>query len=294
MNYHQTVIPFTPLYVSNPDSSNKGKNTMLLDGELMFTGSFSESSSQSLAPTSALYCAESVSSGICTSAISQHAPYAKAGPSSAIKLRGRPRHKVWNYFMAVENRQAKCIYCSVGVDGRTNQSMKRHITLCAKALKAGVDLHAIYPDIRKKSLRELQIEQNDRMFNKDRTDDLLAKMLITSGAPFTILSNGYFKDYSRSLNSRYTPFSRTKFSESILYNYTALIAGEMNHVLEEHKRCTLIIDGWSTRSKDEVYGLVLAFPNRKEYLHAVIDMEDKNCSSSILFDSIIDKLTYLF
>ena len=132
-----------------------------------------------------------------------------------VEKRGRKRQKVWDHFTKDDKGRAECKYCT-NVPARANESMKKHLLNCNVFKSSGHNVSEIFLELQQKSLQRIQAEQAYLTFSKERADDLLAKMMFTSGASFTLLENPYFKEFVECLNPQYAPFGRRHLVENLI------------------------------------------------------------------------------
>ena len=201
---------------------------------------------------------------------------------SSTENRGRKRHKVWDHYLKTDDRKAQCNHCMKTVPARANESMKKHLLLCDAFKSASQSMSHIFPEMKKKSLERLQAEQAYLTFSNERANDLLAKVMFTSGASFTLLDNLYFKDFVQCLNSNYQPLGRRHLMENLMYDYLATIEANMIEKLQEATTVTLSVDGWSTRRHESIYGVEVVLSDGTELLYDVIQLEGAGASSDNL------------
>ena len=211
----------------------------------------------------------------------------------SLATKGRKKTAIWNHFTPFNNR-AICVYCNKTVKARAGDSMKSHLISCLSAKKAHVDLIQLFPELKdKREGKQLQIESHLLTFKKEIADDKLARFMFTSGSTFNTLDNEEFIDYSSYLQPLYRPFSRTTFTQSILYDHLILYEAELQEALSNSSGVTLSIDGWSTAKKESLYGVVATLEDGTEYLVDAILLGSESASADNLFrslDSIISRI----
>ena len=123
--------------------------------------------------------------------------------------------------------------------------MKKHLLNCNVFKSSGHNVSEIFLELQQKSLQRIQAEQAYLTFSKERADDLLAKMMFTSGASFTLLENPYFKEFVECLNPQYAPFRRRHLVENLMYDYLAVAEAAMMEKIGNVQNVSISIDGWS-------------------------------------------------
>jgi hypothetical protein len=156
---------------------------------------------------------------------------------------GRPKGNVWHYFEEVNNGKGKhkgaiCNFChSLWSRGKANE-MKSHLAMKCKG--------HIPKDIRLNFLREIDNEQEssevssstsskkrkisnnqptlDNYYDNSKIDEVksnradkaLVRWFVCSGIPFVAADSPYFEDFTKSLNSGYSPPKRTALATTHL------------------------------------------------------------------------------
>ena len=158
---------------------------------------------------------------------------------SAISLSTREiiRLLICQHYEEIDGRD-RCIYCNESVRARAGDIMKKHLLNCYRAKSCKID-------ITKSCNLEIKSHEDQVLsFSSKLADEDLKKLMFICGLPFSLLDCPEFIQFCKRLNGAYKPFSRYKFTNTILYDELALV--ECQLMVNEEKGIHLRINGNSS------------------------------------------------
>lgn len=206
---------------------------------------------------------------------------------------GRPQSSVWEFFLRKGNK-AQCRYCDAVVSARPKHTMAPHVLHCAKARSGGISALQVCPELKSSpEYNLLRKEQAGLLFNQKTSERLLFELLLATNAPFSLLDSKAFKDFVRSLNPLFEPFSRYNLTMERIPRYTAVVKQEVQEAIDKEKWISVGIDGWSTRANEGLYGVTVITGGGNEYIYDALNLGAEKASADNLMmalDPIIKRL----
>ena len=184
---------------------------------------------------------------------------------------GRRPKPIWNEFESINQggtRKAKCKFCSDMLVANPKR-MEKHIQGCERAPD---NIRSIYIGsetsssssssqgaVKRPKLYQTQLVCHPAVTNQIQQDieDSLLKALVSSNIAWNIVENAYFKEFVDRLRPNFKLKTRKTFSNTIMSRVSGIVQREEDVLLENAEFLTLICDGKTDISKQNVTNWIL-------------------------------------
>jgi len=190
----------------------------------------------------------------------------------------------WKDYFAVHKstRKRKCLFCNNIYSENTSITiLKEHL----------VSKHKEFKQLPNHSIEPFFSQEKDFIFEKH---DILMKMIIDNGLPFSIVSNKSFRDFCLSLNKLYKIPDRITCKSLVCKAFTSQ-KDKLQHYLSAFQgKMSITTDLWTSLSGDPIIGVTgHLIDSNWDFKHFVLDVSvlpyphNGNVIAKYLYDLMI-------
>lgn len=176
--------------------------------------------------------------------------------------------------------KSKCIGCKKAFKTTNLVRYVSHIKKCSK----------LDEELKQKVIEEHDL-MPDRISTEKMRNKLLTKMIVENNMPLRCVESSSFREFIRSLNSRYTPPTRHSLSEVSIPRLSAQIEAQfLKKTSGESATLSVEFDHWSDGCNRSIFGVVITMCDGSRYLCNLRDVSLEDHSAISIVEALKDAL----
>jgi hypothetical protein len=227
---------------------------------------------------------------------------------------GRPYSGVWKHFNKGESRGnghwgGTCQYCEKFYPRAKPNLLRAHLANNCKSVPEEWRRHFNYILVNNlndiptdeplnesnitinlpqkwKKVTTNQSDQPNTEMDVSMIDEAITLAFVMCGISFRVISNPFFVNALKILNSNYNAPSREVLSGRLLDNEVAKVNKKVDEIIESTDSITIGLDGWSAPGGSSIWNFVLLTSSRQEYLYGLGNYSDQSHTAEFLANQI--------